>query len=157
MKYTALIDQYAAGPKLLRDKTAGMTREQALARPVAGKWSTLEVVCHLADFEIVYADRLKRVIAENEPTMFGGDPDVFASKLSYHDRDLAEELAMIESIRNSTARILRKLSEADFARVGKHSEAGPLSLATLLERVTGHLPHHAKFIEEKRKALGTKS
>ena len=155
MKYTALIDQYAAGPKLLREKTAGMTREQALARPVPGKWSTLEVVCHLADFEIVYADRLKRVIAEHEPTMFGGDPDVFAAKLSYHDRDLAEELAMIESIRNSTARILRKLGEADFARVGKHSEAGPLPLATLLERVTGHLPHHAKFIEEKRAALSS--
>lgn len=152
MKYAALIDQYAAGPKLLREKTAGMTREQVLAKPIPGKWSTLEVVCHLADFEIVYADRLKRVIAENEPTMFGGDPDVFAAKLSYHDRDLAEELAMIESIRNSTARILRKLSEADFARVGKHSEAGPLPLATLLERVTGHLPHHAKFIEEKRAA-----
>jgi hypothetical protein len=153
MKYTALIEQYAAGPKLLREKTAGMTREQLLARPVAGKWSTLEVVCHLADFEVVYADRLKRVIADNEPTMFGGDPDTFASRLAYHDRDLAEELALIEACRASTARILRTLSDADFARVGKHSEAGPLSLATLLERVTGHLPHHAKFIDEKRAAL----
>jgi hypothetical protein len=130
-----------------------MTREQVLARPVEGKWSKLEVVCHLADFEIVYADRMKRVIAEEGPTMFGGDPDVFAARLAYQDRDLAEELAMIEAIRGSTARVLRQLSEADFARVGKHSEAGPLSLATLLERVTGHLPHHVKFIEEKRQAL----
>ena len=153
MKYTSLIDQYAAGPKLLREATAGMTRDQLLARPVAGKWSTLEVVCHLADFELVYADRLKRVIAEDEPTMFGGDPDVFAARLAYHSRDLAEELALVESCRQSTTRILRTLSEADFSRVGKHSEAGPLSLATLLERVTGHLPHHAKFISEKRKAL----
>jgi hypothetical protein len=153
MKYAALIEEYAAGPKLLRDRTTGMSREQVLARPVAGKWSTLEVVCHLSDFEIVYADRLKRVIAEEGPTMFGGDPDVFASKLAYHDRDLAEELAMIEAIRSSTARILRQLSEPDFARVGKHSEAGPLSLATLLERVAGHLPHHVKFIDEKRQAL----
>ena len=154
MKYTALIEQYAAGPKLLREKTAGMTRDQVLARPVPGKWSTLEVVCHLSDFELVYADRLKRVIAENEPTMFGGDPDVFASRLAYQSRDLAEELALIESCRQSTVRILRTLSEADFARVGRHSEAGPLSLSTLLERVAGHLPHHAKFIDEKRKALG---
>ena len=153
MKYAALIEQYAAGPRLLREKTAGMSREQALARPVPGKWSTLEVVCHLADFELVYADRLKRVIAENEPTMFGGDPDTFAARLAYQSRDLAEELALIESCRASTARILRTLTEADFARVGKHSEAGPLSLATLLERVAGHLPHHAKFIDEKRKVL----
>jgi hypothetical protein len=33
-----------------------MTREQLLARPVPGKWSTQEVVCHLADYEPIYAD-----------------------------------------------------------------------------------------------------
>lgn len=154
MQHAALIDQYAAGPKLLREATAGMTREQVLARPVAGKWSTLEAVCHLADFEIVYADRLKRVIAENEPTLFGGDPDTFAARLAYHSRDLAEELRLIESCRGQVARILRTLKDQDFARIGKHSEAGPLTLLVLLERVTEHVGHHVKFIQEKRKALG---
>jgi hypothetical protein len=50
-----------------------MSQEQLIARPIPGKWSTLEVVCHLADFEIVFADRIKRVIAENEPALFGGN------------------------------------------------------------------------------------
>ena len=154
MKYADLIDDYVAGAELLRQATKGMSREQVLARPVPGKWSTLEVVCHLADFEIVYADRMKRVIAENEPTMFGGDPDVFASRLAYHSRALEEELRLIESVRAQVARILRTLSEDDFARIGKHSEAGPISLASLLQRVTNHVIHHGKFIEEKRAALG---
>ncbi len=69
------IDNYLDGPQLLRKAVAGMTPEQLTARSVPGKWSTLEVICHLADFEIVYADRIKRVIAENEPTLFGGDPE----------------------------------------------------------------------------------
>lgn len=154
MQPTALIDQYAAGPKLLREATAGMTRAQVLARPIPGKWSTLEVVCHLADFEIVYADRLKRVIAENSPTMFGGDPDVFAAGLAYHARDLEEELRLIESCRTQVTRILRTLKPEDFSRVGKHSEAGPLTLLQLLERVTGHVPHHVHFIQHKRQTLG---
>jgi uncharacterized damage-inducible protein DinB len=153
MQFAALIDQYAAGPARLRETTSGMSRSEVLARPIAGKWSTLEVICHLADFEVVYADRLKRVIAEHEPTMFGGDPDTFAARLAYHERDLAEELALIESIRNSTARILRTLDEAAFARVGRHNEAGPLSLAELLKRVSNHATHHAQFIVEKRAAL----
>lgn len=155
MSPAELIDQYATGAQLLREAVRGMTREQALARPVAGKWSTLECVCHLADFEIVYADRLKRVIAENEPTMFGGDPDVFAAALAYQDRDLAEELNLIDACRQQVARILRTLKPDDFQRIGKHSEAGPLSLQVLLERVTGHITHHLKFIEEKRAALTT--
>ena len=54
-----LIDTYLAGPALLREAVAGLNRDQLLARPVPGKWSTLEVVCHLADFEPVYADRMK--------------------------------------------------------------------------------------------------
>ena len=81
-----------------------------LARPFAGKWSTLEVVCHLADFEIVFADRIKRVIAENNPTMFGGNPDEFAARLAYHQRDAEEELVLIEHIRKQVARILAEPS-----------------------------------------------
>ena len=36
-----LIDDYLAGPQLLRQAVAGMSPEQLLARPVRGKWSTL--------------------------------------------------------------------------------------------------------------------
>ena len=43
-----LTDTYLAGVQTLRDAVAGLTREQLLARPVPGKWSTLEVVCHKA-------------------------------------------------------------------------------------------------------------
>ena len=46
-----LTDAYLAGPPALRQAVAGMSREQLTARPVPGKWSTLEVVCHLADFD----------------------------------------------------------------------------------------------------------
>jgi hypothetical protein len=154
MKYQKMIEEYRAGPGILRQAVAGMTGEQLLARPIPGKWSTLEVVCHLADFEIVYADRMKRVIAEEEPTLFGGDPEMFAARLGYQKRDLEEELAVVEIIRKEVSRILGDLGEQDFQRHGIHSEYGPLTLETILMRVTNHIPHHVRFIEEKRKALG---
>ena len=47
---------------MLREAVAGLSTEQVRARPVPGKWSTLEVVCHLADFEPIYADRMKLVV-----------------------------------------------------------------------------------------------
>lgn len=68
------IDRYARGVELLRNAIGGMTDDQLHVRPVPGKWSTLEVVCHLVDFEPIYADRMKRVIA-SEPTLIGADPD----------------------------------------------------------------------------------
>ena len=131
----------------------GMSDEQLDAKPIAGKWSTRQVVCHLADFEPIYADRMKRVIAEHEPTMFGGDPDIFAARLAYDERDIGEELQLIEATRRHVARILRALKPEDFQRRGMHSTDGPITLATLLERISRHIPHHVKFIEEKRAAI----
>ena len=154
MKYDQLIKEYAAGAQLLREAVKGMTRDQVQARPVAGKWSTLELVCHVADFEIVGADRIKRVIAEDRPTLPDGDENLFAKGLAYHSRELEEELQVIGSIRAQVSRILRTLKEADFDRIGNHTAAGPLTLAQLCERGANHIRHHVKFVEEKRKALG---
>lgn len=153
MSYNQLIADYEHGAQLLSQAIAGMTTEQLKARPIPGKWTTLELICHIADFEPVYADRMKRVIAEENPPLPSGDPDLFLKGLAYHDRDAQEEIALIDVVRKQMARILRTLPDSAFARVGTHSRDGALSLETLLKRITGHIPHHVKFIAEKRAAL----
>src|ERR1700756_3131308 len=107
MSHDAMIEQYLAGPGLMRRAIAGMTRDQLLARPVPGKWSTQEVVCHLADYEPIYADRMKRVIALKDPELLPGDPGLFAARLAYDRREVEEELAFVELTRKQMARILR--------------------------------------------------
>jgi uncharacterized damage-inducible protein DinB len=149
-----LIEQYLAGPGLVERAVQKMSGDQLDAAPIAGKWSTRQVVCHIVDFEPVYADRMKRVIAESCPTFFGGDPDVFAAHLGYERREVDNEIALMAAVRQQMATILRGLTADDFQRMGKHSEAGPLSLETLLVRIADHVPHHVRFIDEKRKALG---
>ncbi|MSQ93738.1 MAG: hypothetical protein EXR98_04190 [Gemmataceae bacterium] len=151
-----LIDQYLDGPKQLRQAVAGMSRAQILTRPIAGKWSTLEVVAHLADFDPILADRMKRVIAEDKPTLVGADENKFAAALAYHERDLQEELTILEMTRSQLARILKKLPDSALERVGVHNERGPRTLQVLLETAINHIPHHVKFIIEKRQALGLK-
>lgn len=154
MEWTRLIDEYAAGPAQLQAAVADMTGEQLRSAPVPGKWSTQQVVCHISDFEPVYADRMKRVIAEDQPPLRGGDPDLFAARLAYDARCVEEELRLIDSVRRHTARILRTLPAEAFARTGVHSTDGLLTLGTLLQRITNHVPHHIRFIAEKRAALG---
>jgi uncharacterized damage-inducible protein DinB len=149
-----MIDAYLSGPQALRAAVRGMSREQLRARPVAGKWSTLEVVCHLADFDPILADRMKRVLAEDKPQLLGADEQRFAAALAYHERDLEEELAIVERTRSQLARILRTLPAEALQRVGVHNERGPLTLERLLTIATNHIPHHVRFIAEKRQALG---
>ena len=153
MEIPPLIDKYASGPQKLRDAISGMTPNEIDTVPVPGKWSTRQVVCHLADFEPVYADRMKHVIAEDQPSFAGGFHQQFAEHLAYDQRDIEEELRLIEITRSQMARILRTLPPEVFDRTGIHSVDGPMTLRSLLERITNHIPHHAQFIEEKKQAL----
>jgi hypothetical protein len=121
---------------------------------VAGKWSTLEVVCHLADFDAILADRMKRIIALERPSLLAADENRFTATLACHERDLEEELRLIAATRAQMARILRTLPPADFARQGVHSEKGPRTLQDILAAAVNHIPHHVAFIAAKRLALG---
>jgi hypothetical protein len=85
--------------------------------------------------------------------LLSGDPDHFASKLAYHQRDLEEDLDVISSVRRQVARILKTLNVEDFERTGRHSVDGSLTLSRLLERISGHIPHHVDFIERKKGTL----
>jgi hypothetical protein len=152
-----LLDQYAEGPAILRGAVDQVERDKLRVRPIPGRWSTLEVVCHLSDAEAVYAERMKRVLAEDEPPLRGFDPDIWGPRLAYHQRDVEEELRLIELVRGQMLRILRPLPPEDFQRRGIHSEDGPMTLETLLRRITGHVPHHVRFIEEKRASLASSS
>ena len=154
MSYDQIIDDYLTGPQLLRDAIAGMTPEQINYAPIPGKWSTRQVICHIADFEPVYADRIKRVIAEDSPLLLSGDPDQFAARLAYDQRDIETEIQLIELVRRQVATILRAVPAETFQRTGNHSTDGPLTIETLLTRITGHIPHHIQTIVEKLAALG---
>ena len=48
---------------------------------------------------------------------------------------------------------MTELIEEYVAGPQKHSTDGPLTLETLLQHITNHIPHHVTFIAEKRAAL----
>lgn len=147
------IAEYEAGPELLRAAVVGMTADQLRLRPVAGKWSTLEVVCHVSDTEQFFADRMKRTLAMDRPLLVGADGWRYPEPARYHDRDPAEELALVELTRRQVARILRRTPEDAWERTAVHTELGLITLRGLLLHAIGHLKHHVAFIQEKRRAL----
>ena len=51
-------------------------------------------------------------------------------------------------------RILRAIPPEDFSRTGNHTTEGSFTVLSLFKRGVNHLPHHLKFIDEKRAALG---
>jgi GNAT superfamily N-acetyltransferase len=148
-----LVADYEAAPGLLRAAVAGMTAEQLRLRPVAEKWSTLEVLCHVSDTEQLFADRIKRTLAMTRPLLVSADGWTYPVATRYHDRDPEEELALVALTRRQIARILRLVPDAAWQRAAVHTELGLVTLRQLVLHAIGHLKHHVAFIEEKRRAL----
>src|SRR5712692_9236624 len=90
-----LISAYEKGVEELRVAVAGMTVEQLRSRPVPGRWSTLEVVCHVADCEQFFADRLKRTVAMDRPLLLGAEGFRCPEPLRYQEHDLEQELDLV--------------------------------------------------------------
>lgn len=152
--FKELIQTYIAGVNLVRQSVAGLSRDQLLARPIPGKWSTLECVAHLADFEPIHAARMKYVIAQERPLLVDADEVCFATVLGYQDRQIEEELSLIEMTRRQLGRILLSLPAEAGKRVGIHTYRGAIMLEELVTLAVNHIPHHVKFIEEKKRSLG---
>jgi uncharacterized damage-inducible protein DinB len=149
-----LIESYVEGAASVRRAVSGLTRDQLVARPIAGTWSILEVVCHLVDSEQAWCHRMKRVIAEPRPLVIGYDESRFAGAIDYQERDLESELHLLEEMRRQMAQILRKVPDAAWSFTGVHNERGLMTLEDMLRAEAEHIPHHLGFVAEKRKALG---
>jgi uncharacterized damage-inducible protein DinB len=151
----SIIDQYEKGVDELRRAIAGMSDADLKAAPIPGKWSTHQVVVHLADAEAAFADRIKRLLAMDNPQLLAWDENRFVQRLHYEAQSTPDAVELIALTRRQTARILWAASDADLTgRAGVHSERGRQTVKDVLGYAVPHLAHHLKFVAEKRKALG---
>ncbi|MFO0878336.1 MAG: DinB family protein [Gemmataceae bacterium] len=150
-----LIAAYEQGIDDLQAAVQGMTRAQVQARPLPGKWSTLEVVAHLADSEIFFTDRIERTIALDRPLLMAVDEHGYIERLGYAHFDLDEQLALFTALRRHVTRILRHQPPEVWSRVAIHSETGQVTLRQLVLQPIRHLCHHLPFIAAKRAALAS--
>jgi uncharacterized damage-inducible protein DinB len=149
-----LIDRFEDGADVLAYATQGLAHDQLTARPGPGDWSIAEVVHHLVDTDLVYGDRIKRLIAEPNPRIQGFDETAWVVKLDYQNQPLPDAVALFAAHRRSIARLLRAQTQPVFANKGTHSERGTVTLADILATITSHLDHHLRFLYTKRANLG---
>jgi uncharacterized damage-inducible protein DinB len=149
-----LIARYAAGGPILLYAIAGLSPEHEKAKPGPGAWSIAQLVTHLLDADLVLADRMKRVIAEDEPVLIPFDENAWIDRLDAQAMSVEEAANLFVANRRWMTQILRRCTEGDFARAGRHTEAGRQTLAELVAKVTNHLDHHLRFLYAKRANLG---
>ncbi len=140
------VEVIAATTKQLNDFAtalgpAGM--EQATA---PGKWSAREILCHLADCEIVFAFRLRQALAEDHHVIQPFDQDRWAE--SYAAFDSAAALAVFSSVRKWNLTLIRKIPSPALSKPLTHPERGEMPYRELMETMAGHDLNHLKQFEK---------
>lgn len=148
---TALLDRFRLGYDAVEGALAGIADEQLDRRPSSGGWTTREVVHHLADSEATAYVRLRRLIAEDGPTIQGYDEPEYARRLHY-DRPIGPSLAVLRAVRAASLQLLETLTPEEWDRSGTHTESGRYSVDDWLSIYAGHAHDHAEQIRQARGA-----
>lgn len=120
--------------------------------PAPGRWSALEVVCHLRDTDReVYVPRLERMLREESPLIADVDMRGWDTQRAYRAESVrAAHQAWSESRRGLLTR-LAPLRPDEWARVGYHTLRGPYPLGEMVRYWAEHDLSHRRQVAE---ALG---
>ncbi len=149
-----IIDEYVRQAAVLPVAIRGLSATELNAHPVPNTWSIRQIVMHLMDSDLIASYRMKRIIAENNPTLIGYDESAFAAKLFYEQLDAGIAADVFYKNRLLTSTILYHLPAETFSRTGTHNQRGRVTLEEMVKMYVQHLDHHMRFLKHKRQLLG---
>jgi hypothetical protein len=141
-----LLQRLEDGLAVVNDATAGLASDQLAQRPTGEEWSIGEVLVHLADSEIIGAERFRRIIADDDAQIGWYDEARWAERLRYRDQDPWAALALFRTMRAANLTLLRLMPPEVWARSGVHSKYGPQTLADMVTTYIEHAEDHAAQI-----------
>jgi len=113
--------------------------------PAPGKWSACEIVCHLADCELVFAYRLRQTLSEDHHVIQPFDQEKWAAK--YPGYDARAALSTFHAVRNWNLAFIRSLVPEEHAKSVTHPERGTMTFQNIIETMGGHDINHLRQLE----------
>ena len=128
----------------------GLSPAQLRQPEAPGKWSIAAVLQHLADSDVVWAWRMRLILAQDRPPLTGYDQDLWAERLRYADADPIEALEALRVLRRGNLALMARATPEDLKRVGVHAERGEESAGYLCGLYAGHDLLHLRQIDRIR-------
>src|SRR5271170_6174935 len=107
-------------PKQIAAAVSGLPEKTLRYKPAPDKWSILEILAHLADMEILYAYRMRQMLADRDPVIAPIDQDAWAKNLGYMESSPPELVALYGLNRHANLRLLRRLKIDDLQKSARH-------------------------------------
>jgi uncharacterized damage-inducible protein DinB len=135
----------ATTPHVLATITGRTGAERLNRSPAAGKWSIREILCHLADCEVVFAFRLRQTVAEAAHVIQPFDQEAWQGP--YRSLAAHDALAAFSAMRRWNLLFIDAVLPAALPKRVTHPERGPMTFGTIIETMGGHDLNHLAQIQ----------
>jgi hypothetical protein len=142
-------------PSRLLTAIEGIAAEDLTRLESDGKWSIFDVIAHLGDLELVYAVRIRTILAGA-----GGDTPLPVLAQNHwvervHRREpLAELLEQFSFHRQMNITLFERLNDEELSRTGIHPDYGRITIRDAAGRIERHDERHLAQIERIKGAIG---
>lgn len=111
-------------------------------RPADNVWSTLEYACHVRDVHRIFAERIRRMLAEENPTFENWDQDASAVEGGYADQDPSVVAQELVAAADEVAALYESVTGDQWARPGVRSNGSQFTVASLGRYHLHDVAHH---------------
>lgn len=114
----------------------------ARERPSDDRWSALEYGCHVRDVFLLYDDRLRMMLEQQDPAYPNWDQDEAAVAGEYGTQDSATVARQIVSAAAALAARFDELDESDWERTGTRSDGKHFTVESFARYLIHDPIHH---------------
>ncbi len=115
-------------------------------------WTTLEVLCHLHDFDGYFRGRAEMMRVQDHPDLPAYDHEAIAIESAYNKQELSTMLAKFCTSRQQTIAFFQNLSDEEWQRAGNHPERDSFTMTDAVMQVglhdVGHLEQMMRIIKQ---------
>ena len=134
-------------PELIHANTRGwygaLDGPDAAARPASNIWSRLEYACHVRDVHLLFAERVRLMLDQDDPLFANWDQDETAIEKKYAEQDPAQVSVELVEAAADVAAVYAGVSGDQWQRPGRRSNGSVFTVATIgvyhLHDVVHHL------------------
>ena len=139
-----------SAPDLFDRALRELGSEVADRRPDPNRFSIREIMAHLAEWEPIFLNRMRRICEEDQPVLEGYDEGALAVENEYSRTDPFEQLRLFRERRAEMISFLRSCHPEDWQRVGNRPEIGLITLEAMVVLVPLHDIYHLRQIAQWR-------
>ena len=140
--YPALTDRLKNQHEAIANILSTIDSNRLLIRPQPNKWNIQDNLAHLARYQPIFIDRIRKILEEDEPFFARYSAEEDAEFEYWREMDIETLMKQINIDRKDIVDLINDLSAEDINRIGVHKKYGSLTVLQWTEFFLLHEAHH---------------